>query len=441
MIDSELAYEVIRNTTRLFAALLLIKYTLFLLAAPWHRVKEALRTRRIVKARHGKPYQPLVSLLVPAWNEQVGIVSTIDSLARNDYRRKEIVIINDGSTDDTEQRVREYVRENRAKLMASGTNIKYKYVKNGGKGKALNHAIELSTGEILVTVDADSVADRHMIGNLVHYFADDTVDAVVGNVKVAGELSFVNLLQRLEYLFGFYHKRAHSVLGAEYIYGGACAAFRRSTTFDAIGTFDTGSITEDIEMSLRTRFHGLNAVYADDAICYTEGADTMTGLVKQRLRWKKGRFEAFKIYRKMFFSTKMRHNKWLTWFILPFAMLAEIQLLFEPIGLALLAVYSIITGDYSSLILGALFVGLMYLVVGLFTERARYWYILLLWPFSWMIFYALVWVEYVALVKSIAATIREEGIAWQKWQRKGIQVKHRAPGAVVARHAAKRAAA
>lgn len=422
MIEYEFLYEAIRNITRIFAALLLIKYTVFLLVAPFHRVKESLRSLKILKKRNGTPYQPLVSVLIPAWNEEIGILSTIKSVLKNDYPNIEVIVVNDGSTDKTEGIVKNFIEANRGKLLSGTKSLVYNYKRNGGKGKALNHAISQSKGDILITVDADSIADKYMIKNLIHYFGDDNVDAVVGNVKVGGEISFINLLQRLEYLFGFYHKRAHSVLGAEYIYGGACAAFRKSSVFDSIGIFDTSSITEDIEMSLRTRYHGHIAVYADDAICYTEGASSIFGLIKQRLRWKKGRFEAFSKYRKMFFSTKAHHNQWLTWFILPFAMLAEIQLLFEPIGLTLLVVYSFITDDYSSLILGALFVGLMYLVVGLFTERAKNAWIILIWPFTWMMFYALVWIEYVALIKSINASIRSEAVVWQRWQRKGINI-------------------
>lgn len=420
MITNELMYEIIRTATRIFAALMLFKYTLFLVVAPFHTLKESIRRLRITKQRGGKPYTPLVSVIIPAWNEEVGIISTLDSVLSNSYERIEAIVVDDGSTDSTNAKVNLFINRFRRLNKNRQKTVKYLYKINGGKAKAMNHALSQARGEILVTVDADSIADEHMIYNLIQYFADDSVDAVVGNVKVAGSISFINLLQRLEYLFGFYHKRAHSVLGAEYIYGGACAAFRRSTVFDTIGIFDDSSITEDIEMSLRTRFHGHEAVYAHNAVCYTEGADSLTGLVKQRLRWKKGRFEAFGKYKRLFFSTNHRHNKWLGWFILPFAMLAELQLLFEPIGLTLLVMYSIITGDYSSPILGALFIGIMYVVVGLFTERGRNWWIILLLPFTWMMFYALVWVEYMALMKAITATIRAEGVTWQKWQRKGI---------------------
>ena len=423
MLDNESIYELIRNLTRLFAALLQIKYTLFLITAPLHKVRESLRSLRIAKQHQNKPYRPLVSVLIPAWNEEIGIVSTIDSILRNDYQFIEVIVVNDGSTDRTESVIMDFALENKSKYSGTHKSLIYRCIPNGGKGKALNHALKNVRGDIVVTVDADSIADRQMIGKLVHYFADEKIDSVVGNVKVAGEIGFLNILQRLEYLFGFYHKRAHSFLGAEYIYGGACAAFRKSAIFDSIGNFDDSSITEDIEMSLRTKFHGLKATYADDAICYTEGANSIQGLIKQRLRWKKGRLEAFFKYKSMFLSTRSRHNKWLSWFILPFAVLGELQLLFEPIGLSLLVIYSMATGDYSSLILGALFIGIMYVVIGLFTEKGRNWWIIPLFPFTWMIFYTLVWVEYLALLKSISATVRAEGVVWQRWQRRGINIK------------------
>ncbi len=419
--DNELIYAIIRDATRVFATIMLIKYSLFLFFAPFHRVKESIRSYKIAKANKGsKAYLPLVSVIVPAWNEEVGIISTIKSILNNSYPHIELAIVNDGSTDNTDKLVKQFIAANKAKLKKVGRTIVYLPKKNGGKGKALNHAIINTKGSLIITVDADSIADKDMIKNLVHYFADDSVDAAVGNVKVAGHLSFLNILQRLEYLFGFYHKRAHSVMGAEYIYGGACAVFRRSSTFDKFGLFDDSSITEDIEMSLRTRFYGLNAVYADNAICYTEGASSVSGLIKQRTRWKKGRLEAFSQYKKMFLSTRSKHNKWLSWFVLPLAVLAEAHLLFEPIGLTLLILYSIITGDFSSLALGFLFIGILYVVVGLFSEKAKNWWLIPLLPFTWAIFYFLIWVEYIALVKTLITTLRAEALSWQKWKRKGI---------------------
>lgn len=421
-LDTSTSYELIRTLTVTFAFVMLLKYTFFLVVAPFHAVKEAWRRLRIAKKGYGFAREPLVSVLIPAWNEEVGLINTVRSIMENSYPAIEIVVVDDGSTDRTADVAQEFLQGEYRQYRTDRKTMRYVRQENGGKGKALNAAIEHSTGAIVLTVDADSIAAPEMIASLVRYYEDPSVDAVVGNVKVAGQVTFLNLLQRLEYLFGFYHKRAHSVLNAEYIFGGACASFRRLTVMDMIGVFDAESITEDIEMSMRARYHGLNAVYAHDAVCYTEGASSIMGLIKQRLRWKRGRLEVFRKYRGLFFSTNLRHNRWLSWMILPSALFAELQLLFEPFGLTLLILFSVVTGDYSSILLGAAFIGIMYLVVGLLTERAKNWWIVLLWPVTWAMFYALVWIEFIALMKSIITIMRAETVTWQRWQRKGITI-------------------
>lgn len=417
-------FYLLRNIAVFFATIMLIKYYIFLIIAPWYRVKEAYRRYRFAeyyhKASQAAPYQPLVSVVVPAWNEEVGIIKTVKSLLANTYHRLEIVVVNDGSTDRTHQKVINFLKTKAAHMRQPHVRVVYKRTSNGGKGKALNNGIMMAHGDIIVTMDADSIFAPNAIENLVRYFADPTVDAVVGNVKVANGKSIIGRMQALEYLFGFYYKRAHCVMGAEYIYGGACAAFRRATTFDAYGLFDFTNKTEDIEMSMRTKYYGLKSCYAEDVVCYTEGASTITGLVNQRLRWKKGRFDTFVKYRRMFFSGDKRHRKTLGWFVLPFSLLAELQLLFEPIAITLLITYSIIADDFVSLALGTLFVAVTYVMVGLFSREFRPG-LILLYPFTWPLFYFLVWIEYMVLVKSLVMSLRGEEIEWQRWDRKGIE--------------------
>jgi poly-beta-1,6-N-acetyl-D-glucosamine synthase len=415
----------LRNFTIFFATLMLVKYYTFLMISPFHTVKEEWRKLRIKRFRKANPqpvFNPKVSVIVPAWNEEVGLLKTVKSVMNNTYDNIEIVVVNDGSTDGSDKMMTKFVSKPTWKKTKPNLDIIYFYKPNGGKGTALNYGIQASTGEIILTIDADSAVNPHAISRLVGYFEDPSIDAVVGNVKVAQNKSLLSLLQYLEYLFGFYYKRAHSVLGAEYIFGGACAAFRRASTFGKIGLFDEANKTEDIEMSLRTCYHGLNCVYAEDVICYTEGAASVLGLLNQRLRWKKGRFDTFIKYRRMFFSLDERHNKALGWFILPYSMLSELQLFFEPIGITLLVSYSIISGDFLSLALGILFVWVIYLVLGLFNGQKVNWGVLLLFPFTWALFYVLVWIEYMALIKSFLMLLRGDDITWQKWERKGIGV-------------------
>ncbi len=423
-------FVTLRNITIIFATLMLVKYYVFLVLSPFHPVKEEMRKLRLARRRkrmtdeeRAKSYQPRVSVVIPAWNEEVGLLRTVKSIIANTYRNVEIVVINDGSTDASHRLMEQFVAKKSWQKKRPDLLLRYVYKENGGKGTALNTGIEHSTGEIILTVDADSVLAPHAIERLVTYFEDDKIDAAVGNVKIARNRTLIGLLQQLEYQFGFYYKRAHSVMGAEYIFGGACAAFRKSKTFELIGLFDTSNRTEDIEMSLRTRYHGLHSVYAEDVISYTEGASTIRGLINQRLRWKKGRFDTFLKYRRMFFSLDKRHNRALSWFILPYAVLSELQLVFEPVGFTLLAAYSVISGDYLSFALGALFVFVIYFVAALFNHEKIKLRLVLLFPFTWVLFYVLVWVEYLALLKSFIMLVRGDEISWQRWERKGVSVK------------------
>ncbi len=422
-------FEFFRNATIFFATLMLTKYFLFLNLAAWFPVREQRRRFKLLKRQTRAVgripvYRPLVSVIVPAWDEEVGILRTMLSVLANDYPYIELIVVNDGSTDGSRAKVDRFIESNAGYLGLSGSLMRQYYVSRGGKGRALNYGVRHSQGKIVLTLDGDSALAADAISKLVEYFRDPGVSAVVGQVRIAkthGRL--IGVMQRLEYLFGFYFKRAHCVLGAEYIYGGACAAFRRSDIFDAIGLFDEANKTEDIEMSMRTKFFGLKSVYAEDVICYTEGASTYAGLIAQRLRWKKGRFDTFINYRRMFFSLARHHNKPLAWMVLPLALISELQLLLEPIGATLLVTYSIIAGEYVSLALSMLFIGISYLAVALFarnlrlSERLR---VMFLWPLTWPLFYVLVWVEFHALLRSIHMGLRGEPITWQNWGREGI---------------------
>lgn len=416
---NESTFFLFRNIAFFLATAMLVKYYIFLVIAPFYPAKEARRQYLVAKSKRHLHYQPTVSVVIPAWNEEVGIIKTIKSVVANHYQHIEVIVVNDGSTDNSDAAVKDYIAQLKQQDQQLAARMKYFYKENGGKGTALNYGISQATGEIIITVDADSALDKDALKNLVTYFSDPSISAVVGNVKVAQNPSIVGFLQQLEYLFGFYFKRAHAVMGAEYIFGGACAAFRREV-FQKYGLFDDKNKTEDIEMSMRLRFRGVNCTYAEDVICYTEGASTVTGLINQRLRWKKGRLETFAKYRQIFFSLDQTHNKALSFFVLPYAMLSEIQLLIEPISIALLFTYSIVAADFLSLTLGLLFIFTIYVVNAFFSQDGFRPKVLLLFPISWPAFYILVWIEFLSLLRSITLIYQGNDVTWQNWNRQGI---------------------
>jgi len=424
---NEALFLFFRNMTIFLATIMVAKYFIFLMLSAFFSISQPLRRLRVLKAEYKKygkirSYHPIVSVIIPAWNEEVGVLKTVRSVLANKYPYTEIIVVNDGSTDNSKELIDKFIEKN--KKQHKFARMRQYYIENGGKGRALNYGIKKSRGSIILTIDADSALAEDAIHNMVEHFRDPRVAAVVGQVRVGNiKGRLIGRMQQLEYLFGFYFKRAHCVVGAEYIYGGACAAFRRSATFDYFGYFDEANKTEDIEMSMRTKYHGMRSIYAEDVICYTEGAASYVGLINQRLRWKKGRFDTFLHYRQMFFSLKREHNKFLGWFILPFAMFSEIQLLLEPIGATLLLTYSIISGEYVSLALSMLFVGISYFVVAIFgtrlsfKERVR---LLALWPVTWPLFYLVVWIEFHALLRGAHMVLRGDSLEWQKWKREGI---------------------
>jgi poly-beta-1,6-N-acetyl-D-glucosamine synthase len=412
-----------RNLIYLFVGLMWVKYYLFLIIAPFYPMREKLRRikayKKLKKEKNILVYKPKVSVIIPAWNEEVGILKTIKSVLSNDYEKIEIIVVNDGSTDNSDKVIKDFIRYLKINNIPGADSITYIYKENGGKGRALNTGIEHSTGDIILSMDADSAIESNGISNLVKYYADPEIMAVVGNVKVANNDTIIGLLQQLEYYFGFYFKRAYAMMGAEYIFGGACASFRKEV-FQQLGLFDVTNKTEDIEMSMRTRYAGMKCTYAEDVVAYTEGASSAFGLINQRVRWKKGRFDTFAKYKSMFFSTHDNHNTLLSFFILPLAMIAEAQLLVEPIAISILITYSIISSDYLSLTLGIFFIFQTYLVTCVFNNSKIEFGRLFSFIYTWPLFYILVWIEFLALWKSILMSLKGEEIEWQSWKRQGI---------------------
>ena len=410
-----------------FATILLIKYFIYMVVSPWYDTKLAIQ-RNLEKEEKLHVKRPLVSVIVPAWNEEVGLIKTVKTILANTYPNFEIIIINDGSTDSSDILMRKFMKQYRAQKAFGNkkkANIVYKYKQNGGKGHALNYGIGLSHGEIIISIDADCVLLPTTIGNFVRHFNDQEVMAVVGNVKIGNQKSLLETLQYLEFLFSFYFKKADSLLNTIYIIGGAAGAFR-SSVFKKIGLYNSQNITEDIELSFRIQKAGMKIAYASDAIVFTEAATTFSGLAAQRLRWKRGRFQTFFEHRDLFYSDKKIHNKILTWLVLPLAIFGDIQLFFEVFFIAFLYLYSFVSHDFSSFLSGIIVVSTIFFVLiwdDKTMEKKDLTTLYLLAPIGWLLFYVTSVIEHRALIKSIYLMLRGEKLIWQKWNRVGISEK------------------
>lgn len=220
----------------------------------------AVYHKRIEREEPPLESYPLVSIIVPAYNEERVIARTLESLVEADYPNKEIIIVDDGSTDNTLAIASSYEK----------FGIRVYHKENGGKHSALNYGIRLSKGEIIVTVDADSIVGRDAIKGLVKKFRSEEVSAVCGNIKVLNRMNWVTKCQALEYIASInIFRRAFDLFGAVAVVPGALGAFRRSV-LEAGGLYDPDTIVEDFDTTVKTLKAGRIVQASSEALAYTE---------------------------------------------------------------------------------------------------------------------------------------------------------------------------
>jgi cellulose synthase/poly-beta-1,6-N-acetylglucosamine synthase-like glycosyltransferase/peptidoglycan/xylan/chitin deacetylase (PgdA/CDA1 family) len=246
-----------------------------------------LLARTHVRRRRRAPalpdHTPPVSILVPAYNEQVGIERAVRSLAASAYPGQfDVIVIDDGSSDRSGEIVEGLALPNVRVLRQA----------NLGKAQALNRGIAASAHDILVTVDADTVFEPATLRRLVQAFADPTVGAVSGNTKVGNRRRLIGKWQHIEYVMGFnLDRRAYEVLNCMPTVPGAIGAFRRQALLDS-GGVSSATLAEDTDVTMAIGRHGWRVVYVDDACAWTEAPETFGQLWRQRYRWAYGTIQS-----------------------------------------------------------------------------------------------------------------------------------------------------
>jgi cellulose synthase/poly-beta-1,6-N-acetylglucosamine synthase-like glycosyltransferase/peptidoglycan/xylan/chitin deacetylase (PgdA/CDA1 family)/spore germination protein YaaH len=257
----------------------------------------ALRTRFIKqKTVLNDAYQPFVSVIVPAFNEEKVVLKTLKSLLKSNYPNFEILVIDDGSSDNTSQIIKE--------KFADEPKVQLFTLANSGKANALNYGLKRAKGEIIIGLDADTVFMPATICELAKKFADPAVGAVAGNAKVGNRLNIITKWQALEYITSQnLDRRAFAGLNAITVVPGAVGAWRREALERAEG-FESNTLAEDQDLTLRVRQLGYRIAYAEHAIAYTEAPDTFKGLAKQRFRWSFGTLQCMWKHRRALFNRK-----------------------------------------------------------------------------------------------------------------------------------------
>jgi poly-beta-1,6-N-acetyl-D-glucosamine synthase len=231
-------------------------------------------------------YLPPVSIIVPAYNEGRVIQDSIRSLLALDYPRYEVLVIDDGSSDDTARQA--------AMLEGSHGGVVVRVVSkaNGGKAAALNTGIALARYAFVLCMDGDSTLAPATLRAAMRHFRDPRVAAVAGNVKVSNRSNLLTRLQALEYIEGLnMPRRAQGFMRAVNIVPGPIGVFRREVLL-RLGGYASDTFAEDADLTLKLLSAGHRIQYEPRAIAYTEAPQQLVPLIRQRYRWTRGVLQA-----------------------------------------------------------------------------------------------------------------------------------------------------
>jgi cellulose synthase/poly-beta-1,6-N-acetylglucosamine synthase-like glycosyltransferase len=212
------------------------------------------------------------------------ISRTLESLMNLKYTNKEIIVIDDGSTDLTGVAASWYKQQ----------GVKVLRKDNGGKASALNYGLLFARGEIVVTIDSDSMVARDSIDEIVALMENQNVVAVAGNIRVLNSKSVLTRIQELEYIMAINMiRRAFAIFGTVMVVPGAFGAFRKKDVVE-VGGYDRDTLTEDFDLTIKLlKTRGI-VDSSSRGMAYTEVPSTWSALYKQRLRWSTGTFQTIR---------------------------------------------------------------------------------------------------------------------------------------------------
>lgn len=327
----------------LFAVIAIINtihFGFYIAGANIYDIRQMIAKRRSKTLRKSRGKRPLVSVIIPAHNEEKGIIKTLESVRKSSYRKLQIIVVDDASTDATRSLVWHYIQKHKNRnisLLRKQSNV--------GKGEAMNHALKRrARGEFVMTIDADSTIAKDSIKNAVaHFERDSRLVGLAANVQVLETDTLLGLLQKFEHMIGYRSKKFYTLTNSEFIIGGVASTYRREA-IKKLGFYDTDTQTEDIGLSMKLMSQGnlhQRIIYASDVLAMTEGVQTYRALFRQRYRWKLGMLQNIIKHNRMIGSNHPRYSRMLTMYRLPIAVFSEFVLLVEPLLLAYIVYLSI----------------------------------------------------------------------------------------------------
>jgi cellulose synthase/poly-beta-1,6-N-acetylglucosamine synthase-like glycosyltransferase/peptidoglycan/xylan/chitin deacetylase (PgdA/CDA1 family) len=382
-----------------FGVIALLRTLLVMLVARRHvRVSTARLT--------GDEFLPEVSVLVPAYNEAVGIERSVRSLTASHYPGLEVLVIDDGSTDGTADIVE-----------AMGLpNVRVIRQVNGGKAAALRTGTREARHDVLVMLDGDTVFEPDTIRRLVQPLRDPRVGAVSGNTKVGNRRGLLGRWQHLEYVAGFnLDRRLLDLLRCITTVPGAAGAFRRQAVV-AAGGLSTDTLAEDTDITMAILRADYEVVHEERARAWTEAPSSVTDLWRQRWRWGYGTLQCIWKHRSAVRDRGLGRR--LGWFGLPYMFFAQVLLPVLAPVIDIFALHGLLTGSGGRVLL----VWLAYLVLqlvaagyALHLDNESLWPLWSL-PLQQFFYRQLI---YLVVIQSVVSALSGTHLPWHKLERSG----------------------
>jgi len=282
-----------------------------------------------------------------------------------------------------------------------------------------------------MTLDGDSLIEKHAIAKAVSYFDNPRIVGVAANVRIMESLSVLGLLQRFEHMIGYRSKKFYSLTNSEFIVGGVASTYRYDVLKE-VNFYDDDTATEDIGLSIKIVGLGnkhYRIVYGADVVAMTEGVQTFKALLKQRYRWKLGSLQNLFKYNHMIGEVDEAYNRMLTIYRLPMAIISEVILMLEPFLLGY-AIYLSIIYHTLGLFVGAYLTITVYILWTVWPDEhstiRRKLMASLYAPFMYFIFFVMDTVQIVSIVRclyngKLVIHRSTESSTWKPVERTGRQ--------------------
>ncbi|MFC4210002.1 glycosyltransferase [Pedobacter lithocola] len=284
--------NIILNVVFSVAIVLAILRTIFIAyLAIIQRKRARKNSHKLVKDPSEK-----VSIIIPAYNEEITAVQTINSLLKTTYPNFELIFVDDGSKDKTFEMIKNH--------FGNHPLVKVFKKENGGKASALNFGITKASSEFIICIDADTQLKTDAVTELMRYFYAPQIAAVAGTVKVGNAHNMITKWQSIEYITAQnMDRRAFDLLNTITVVPGAIGAFRKNVVLE-VGAFTTDTLAEDCDLTMRILRAGYKVENCNTAIAYTEAPESVNMLLKQRFRWSFGVMQSFWKNRKTLLNKK-----------------------------------------------------------------------------------------------------------------------------------------